>query len=293
MFDLSISHINTREFCREAIVFKENERKNGKGFGKYIDAQRGSKEWKEYWDIQEFYCKNGFSVGGVKITGEHYFYLNFCQIELKEQILIEHVTKETKRKVESLVTFPAFWDSDWYYFTESFLARENGQHMIVLKPRRRGYSYKNAAKCAYNYTFFRKSTSLILAEDKKYSEETMSMAVDYLDFLNKYTDFGHPRMHTDRRKIEVQASFEEITPDGRKVTGGFFSRIMQFTTKNNPDVARGKAASLILFEEAGSFSNLLATYKITKATVEESINVSGQCVLFGTGGDFSGGQVDF
>jgi hypothetical protein len=121
----------------------------------------------------------------------------------------------------------------------------------------------------------------------------MGMAVDYLDFLIKNTDFGKPRMHVDRRKVEVQASHEEITPDGRKVTGGFFSRIMQFTTKNNPDVARGKAANIILFEEAGSFSNLLSTYKITRATVEESINVSGTIYVYGTGGDFSGGQVDF
>ena len=294
MFDLDLSHINVNEFCREAQTFVKNEERYGRGNGFYIDCPRDSREWTEYWDLQEFYCKNGFSVGGVKITGEHYFYLNFCQIELKKETqFIENVNKQNKRKVDSIVTFPAFWDSDWYYFTESFLARENGQHMIVLKPRRRGYSYKNAAKCAYNYTFQRKSNSIILAEDKKYSEETMGMAVDYLDFLIKYTDFGHPRMHVDRRKVEIQSSYEEITPDGRKVTGGFFSRIMQFSAKNNPDVARGKAASVILFEEAGSFSNLLSTYKITRATVEQSVQVSGTIYVYGTGGDFSGGQVDF
>ena len=294
MFDLDLSHINVNEFCREAQTFVKNEERYGRENGFYIDCPRDSREWTEYWDLQEFYCKNGFSVGGVKITGEHYFYLNFCQIELKKETqFIETVNKQNKRKVDSIVTFPAFWDSDWYYFTESFLARENGQHMIVLKPRRRGYSYKNAAKCAYNYTFQRKSNSIILAEDKKYSEETMSMAVDYLDFLIKYTDFGHPRMHVDRRKVEIQSSYEEITPDGRKVTGGFFSRIMQFSAKNNPDVARGKAASVILFEEAGSFSNLLSTYKITRATVEQSVQVSGTIYVYGTGGDFSGGQVDF
>jgi len=289
MFILDLSHINTEEFSPEAKRFQINALR---GFDGYINAPRGSLEWKEYWDEQEYYCKNGYSVGGVRITGEHYFYLNFCQIQLKEAVALkENISK--KRRVEKKTTFPAFWDSDWYYFTECEKAREEGQHMIVVKPRRRGYSFKNAAKCAYNYTFVRKSTSLILSEQEKYTKETMGMAVDYLDFLLKYTDFGKQRQQTNRRYEEVMASFIEKTPDGREIVQGFKSRIMGFTALNNPDVVRGKDANVILFEEAGSFNNLLATYRVTRATVEESIDVTGQIFVYGTGGDFTGGQVDF
>lgn len=295
MFNLDISSVNVNEFCREAITFKNNKVKYGEGF--YIDEKlKNTKEWNDYWNLQEFYCKNGMSVGGVHITGPHYFYLNFCQISLK---LIEKVTNLTeltskKTRVETSETFPSFWDSDWFYFTECERAEKAGLHMIVLKPRRRGYSYKNAALCSYTYTFSKtKSNSLILAEDKKYSEETMRMAVSYLDFLKRYTRWGRDRDHINKPREMVQASFDETFPDGRKLVGGTFSRIMQYSTLNNPDVARGKDAKVILFEEAGSMSNLKATYTVTRPTVESGNAVSGQMFVYGTGGDFSGGMVDF
>ena len=296
MFSLDTSHINTEDFRREAITFLNNERRLGPGRGFYIDAPKGSMEWKNYWNLQAFYCKEGFSVGGIKITGEHYFYLNFCQISLKlsnKAATIEELTSK-KQRVETAVTFPDFWDSDWFYFTECKRAEDIGLHMIVLKPRRRGYSYKNAAKCAHTYSFSKSmANSLILAEDKKYSEETMRMAVSYLDFINRFTGFARQRQHINKPREMVQASYEEITADGRKLPGGSMSRIMQYSTLNNPDVARGKDARIILFEEAGSMSNLKAAYTVTRPTVESGTSVSGQIYVYGTGGDFSGGMVDF
>lgn len=294
MFNLDLKHINTEEFRPEALKFEANRRKDGTGF--YTDAPKGSIEYKNYWNLQKHYCENGYSVGGVKITGEHYFYLNFCQISLKITKKITDATEliNKKSRVETAVTFPDFWDSDWYYFNECKKAEELGLHMIVLKPRRRGYSYKNAAKCAWTYTFSKtQSNSLILAEDKKYSEETMRMAVSYLDFINRYTGFSRQRQHINKPREIVQASYEEITPDGRKLVGGTMSRIMQYSTLNNPDVARGKDARVILFEEAGSMSNLKAAYTVTRPTVESGTSVSGQIFVYGTGGDFTGGMVDF
>lgn len=284
MFELDLKHINTEDFRREAITFLSNEAKYGTGRGFYINAPKGSVEYKDYWNLQAFYCQNGFSVGSIKITGEHYFYLNFCQISLKLSTKIDNIEELTskKKRVETAITFPNFWDSDWYYFNECKRAEDLGLHMIVLKPRRRGYSYKNAAKCAHTYTFSKvMSNSLILAEDKKYSEETMRMAVSYLDFLNKYTGFGRQRQHINKPREVVQASYEEITADGRKLPGGTMSRIMQYSTFNNSDVVRGKDARVILFEEAGSMSNLKATYTVTRPTVESGTSVSGQIFVYG------------
>ena len=296
MFELDLKHINTELFRPEALKFLENEKKHGTGNGFYTSAPKGSIEYKNYWNLQKHYCTTGYSVGSVKITGEHYFYLNFCQISLKlsaKASSVEELTSKKKR-VLTATTFPDFWDSDWYYFTECKKAEDLGLHMIVLKPRRRGYSYKNAAKCAHTYTFSKQqANSLILAEDKKYSEETMRMAVSYLDFLNRYTGFGRQRQHINKPREMVQASYEEITADGRKLPGGSMSRIMQYSTLNNPDVVRGKDARIILFEEAGSMSNLKATYTVTRPTVESGTSVSGQIYVYGTGGDFSGGMVDF
>jgi hypothetical protein len=294
MFQLDISSINTESYREPALTFLKNLNKTGTGY--YTDAPKGSIDYKNYWNLQYHYCTNGFSVGNQKITGEHYFYLNFCQISLKLSNKVNTAEELTtkKQRVDTAITFPDFWDSDWYYFNECKRAENLGLHMIVLKPRRRGYSYKNAAKCAHTYTFSKTmSNSLILAEDKKYSEETMRMAVSYLDFINRFTGFARQRQHINKPREIVQASYEEITPDGRKLVGGSMSRIMQYSTLNNPDVARGKDARTILFEEAGSMSNLKATYTVTRPTVESGTSVSGQIFVYGTGGDFSGGMVDF
>ena len=283
MIDIGIYGINTDEFRRPAIEFLK--------YGRYIGAEKNSREYNNYWDEQEYYCKNGYSVGGIKITGEHYFYLNFCQIVLKRDVLGE-TTKSNKVKQTKLLTFPDFWDSDWYYFTECEAAKNEGQHVIVLKPRRRGYSFKNAAKTAYNYSFFRNSTSLIIAEQSGYAEETLLMAASYLDFLIKHTDFGKSRI-VDKPRSHLESGFNEILPDGRRVISGYRSKILSLTSKNNPDVARGKDANVILFEEAGSFTNLKSTYLATLPTVQAGTGVSGQIFCYGTGGDFSGGIVDF
>lgn len=258
MFDLDLKHINTDEFRVEALKFEANKRKHGTGF--YTDAPKGSIEYKNYWNLQRHYCENGYSVGGVKITGEHYFYLNFCQISLKITKKITDATEliHKKSRVETTVTFPDFWDSDWYYFNECKKAEELGLHMIVLKPRRRGYSYKNAAKCAWTYTFSKtQANSLILAEDKKYSEETMRMAVSYLDFINRYTGFSRQRQHINKPREIVQASFEEITPDGRKLIGGSMSRIMQYSTLNNPDVAHPYSQEVYTPEGKTTWENIV------------------------------------
>lgn len=284
--------INTEEFSREAQAFMRNLRQNGEG--SYINAPRGSKDWDDYWDLQEKYCREGFEVGGVKIPGEYYGYLNFAQIKLTMDPKVKLTGPVKKAKADKLVTFPQFWDGDAEYYRECELAREAGEHMIVLKARRKGYSYKNGWKCAHKYTFERNSISLIGAYEKKflYPEGTMRMTVDYLDFLSKYTDFGKPRQHVNRQD-HVVASHERKEPDGRIIKAGFRSQIMAVTFKDNPDAARGKDASLILFEEAGKFPNLKAAFAATEPSVRNGAYVTGQIYVFGTGGDMEGGTVDF
>ncbi len=290
MINLGLEGINVEEYRKPANDFLNNFKRTGREF--YIDAPRGSYEWKQYWDEQEYYCEHGYSVGGIRITGDHYFYMNFCQIMLKPKNTDEKIIKK-KTSSQKIMNFPDFWDSDFYYYHELEAARTAGEHLIVLKPRRRGYSYKNAALAAKKFTFEKNSTSLILGYDLTFAEETMKMSVDYLDFLIRCTDFGKTRDYVNKPKSEVEASFQEIMPDGRRVKGGYMSRIMAATAKNNPDVARGKGASLILFEEAGSFDNLKSTYMATKPVVESGQFVTGQMILFGTGGDMTGGMVDF
>lgn len=88
-------------------VFREEARKFQK-YGAYCLDPWGSPDWFSYWQEQRQRLIHGYKVGGVKITGDHYFYLNFCPI-LK-------VEDTTAKKSSKITDFPDFWDGDYNYF---------------------------------------------------------------------------------------------------------------------------------------------------------------------------------
>lgn len=88
-------------------VFREEARKFQK-YGTYCLDPWGSPDWFSYWQEQRNRIIYGYTSGGVKITGDHYFYLNFCPI-LK-------VEDTTLKKSSKVTDFPDFWDGDYNYF---------------------------------------------------------------------------------------------------------------------------------------------------------------------------------
>ena len=191
--------INTQAFREEALRFKKT--------GSYCLDPWGSLDWKEYWVEQRRRLIEGYTVGGVRITGDHYFYLNFCPIRKAED-----KTKSTTRKITD---FPDFWDGDYNYFWVREIARKGifnayeytnvvnediysfsdeeqvkeakrlfdnlhlevkikpnylfgGWNLIVGKARRKGFSYKNAAIAVCNYIARPWSKTILGAYEKTY-----------------------------------------------------------------------------------------------------------------------------
>lgn len=107
--------INTQVFREEALRFLKK--------GYYCPDPWGSPAWYDYWVDQRKRCMEGYSVGGVKITGEHYFYLNFLQIKLTED--------PSNPKSRKIKTFPDFWDGDFNYFWIRHIAKEGVVHGLV------------------------------------------------------------------------------------------------------------------------------------------------------------------
>jgi len=283
--------VNTQGFREEALHFSK--------YGYYCPDPWGSQPWVEYWQEQLRRCKEGHSSGGAYVTGDHYFYLNFCQIQLTD------VTKQIKGKAtDKKKTFPFFWDGDYDYYHNMNIARygttpeklkelhlinepkqiDGGRHMIVGKARRKGFSYKNAAIVVNRYNSIRGSVSIIGAFDKKYlyPRGTMAMASDYMDFLNAHTGWAKKREYVDRSDAK-EASFRGEV-NGVLSKRGYVSSVLAISFKDNPSAARGKDGTLILFEEAGSFPNLETSYLVTKPSLEDGKYVTGQMVVFGTSG---------
>ena len=350
--------INSGVFREEAIKFQKNKT--------YISAPWGTPDWQDYWETQLDRCINGYSVfeeGGTehKITGHHYFYLNFTQI----QIVLENEDDESS-VAEKITQNPDFWDGDYDYFWSLEIARnglftkntqvpsspeekkewnalqkqirilkkelkgntknnkeyqelkkkrdkisirvlnrlklrikphldylDGGYHMIVGKSRRKGYSYKDGAICANVYNTQRSAQIIIGAFEKKflYPKGTMGMASDYLNFLNEHTGWAKSRDYVD--KVDHKRASYTEKRNGITIEKGYQSEIFALTFKDNPDAARGKDGKIFLLEEAGAFPNLKDSFNAIVPALGAGRFITGQIIIFGTGGDMESGTVDY
>lgn len=254
--------------------------------GSYCQYPQGTSEYFKYWDEQKDRCKYGYTADdGDFISGYNYFYLNFCPIQRIIYTTITNLDGTTKVKKTRELQFPDFYDYDYYFFLAVEDAEGLGKHLCALKSRRKGYSYKNAAMACRNYYLFPGSKTYIYASNKQYLTEDgiLTKAWDYMDFIDKNTAWGKKRsVNTSMRK---RAGFFTKDEYGNEVELGFKSEIIGVTLKDNPDVVRGKAGKLIIFEEAGSFSELGAAWQIARPSVEQDGVAFGTMIAFGTGGD--------
>lgn len=268
--------------------------------GSYTSLPKGSPEWLEFW-LQEWRrCREGYEVGGARITGHHYFYLNYCPIKRKDL--------SGKKAVNKRIDFPDFYDGDYDFFHSVEIARwgtteeqlkslhlsvtpkflEGGRHLIVAKARRKGYSYKNAAIVANTYNTIKNSLSIIGAANESYlyPEGTFAMVERYLSHLNKHTAWEKKRIINRPAAMEFMSGYK-VTENGIDTIGGYQSSIIGVSFNNNPDKARGKDGTLMLWEEAGAMTNLISSYNATLPAFTEGDQSSGIMILFGTGGESS------
>ena len=259
---------DTFNFRKEAIKFEKN--------GFYTKAPKGTIAYKEYWQEQREYCLNGYTANGVKITGRHYFYLNFCPIIL--------LKPNNSKKTEGL---PLFYDYDKFYFDMIDKALYYKKGICLLKGRRKGFSFKSASLLAYEYTFVLNSISFVGAYLEEYSKTTFNYAVHMLDFLLKHTAFGKKRIinKEDYKKAGYRLKNGAI--------GGTGNEIRYLTFKDNPSKGIGKSANLFIFEEVGKWHNIFESYMLTEPLLKEGNTFIGLPILQGTAGDLSEGVTPF
>ena len=212
----------------------------------YTNAIEGTVQYNEYWEIQKERCLNGYEPivngvpCGVKITGEHYFYLNFTRIQ---KYTIDSRTGEEIKQWD----FPDFFSMDYYWFLELEKNENPGKYglpssskkgMICAKARRKGFSFKNASGALWKYTFFKESYIIIAAYLEEYANATMSMVLEMSNFLNQYTEFRHPRIIS--RQDEIKSGYKEKDANGIEVEKGYKSVIKIMTFKNSAFKSVGK-----------------------------------------------------
>lgn len=289
---------NTRYLSEAANDYTKNK-------GIYIKAPKGSRDYNEYWAEQKRRCKEGFSVGDIKITGRHYFYLNFCPIKMTADDDDKDKAKGSWNVMKAKeLLFPKFWEIDynWWWAKEiaMFGMHEHemkalqieglpvqdyteGKHMSCLKTRRAGFSYKEAADGVWNYNFVPYSKSYFFAAKKEYLivDGILNKVSTYIEHLNTNTqDFWRRNQMEKSTLMHQKASYI----DTRKDVRGFQSEIIGVII-DDPDKVRGKDGIKITYEEAGSFRNLKEALAISMPSVKDGATMTGQISVFGTGGE--------
>jgi len=264
--------VDTHRFSPAATLYMKQ--------GYYVDALEGTREYYEFWDKEASRCLYGFEVDGIRITGYHYFYLNYCPIDRAIDEVLPDGTVQSRRDR----TFPAFYDGDHKYFSAVDKCRKENKHMSVLKARRKGYSYKAGSMLARNYFFLRNSKNFVFAEQKEYliGDGLLSKTWDFISFVDDNTAWTQPRLID--KEMHKQSGYKKRV-NGTDVALGMKSQIIGVSLKDNPHKVRGKAGELIFFEEAGSFSGLLTAWEIAMPTMKQGSKTLGTMIAFGTGGE--------
>ena len=301
--------------------------------GGYCSDPWGSPDWFEYWKSERDKCIKGVEIDGVRITGEFYFYLNYCTL-----LKVEDANAEIVKKV---ISFPDFWDGDYNYFWCRRIARYGITHdlssdekervmsldkeerikeeyrifqelklnvdvapenlkgnfnFIVGKSRRKGYSIKAASIATCNYYTLPGSLTIFGAYEKKflYPSGVFSKTLDMINFINDNTGWATPSDKIHKQD-HIKASY--ITKvNGLEIEKGFKSEVIALTFKDNADAARGQDAVDVFFEESGAFGTpglLKSSYAATEACVIAGAKKSGMITVFGTSGDMGGGTADY
>jgi penicillin-binding protein-related factor A (putative recombinase) len=302
-----ISFVNTSEFTKAGQYFKKN--------GVYTKAPSGSREHKEFWDIEEDRRINGMTMPGkllidskgrtsiqdIHITGEHYGFLNYARIlrtvdpvdgnQLKHIVKDSSLLKNARKVGKKDMDFPAFFDGQYHYFKAKEVARDNGLHMVVAKARRKGFSYMEGWDSADTVNLIPFCTVLLIAQDLKYltkGDQIFGMAKSYLEFLETDTDWSRGFLKNDKEFVKL--GYKE---EGSVIERGWKSKLFALSAFNNPDAAVGKDAIKIKFEEGGKFKGLKDTLAVTRSTTEAGELQTGQIVIFGTGGTEEANWEDF
>ena len=285
MVDFNKKILNSDKFRQAAIFFQEH--------GRYTNAPRGTTDYIQYWEQETNRCLNGYvSDDGDSITGYHYFYLNYSPImKLEEKEYVDRYGN-IRRKRERVLSFPDFWDYDYYYFNAIEQAEQEGKHMATLKCRQRGYSFKGASMLVRNYELIPGSKNFAVASEQKFlvGDGLLTKAWQIMDFVDKHTEWSKQRLTSTR--MERVSGFKITDEFGKQTEQGYLSSITGITLKNDPERLRGTRGKLVLFEEGGKFPNLETAWRIEQPAVETDDGVAfGLLCLFGTGGT-EGGSFD-
>lgn len=251
--------------------------------GHYCSFKPKQKAYRDFWKQEYTRCREGMTVNGYTITGDHYFFLNYYKL---------NNTTNAKKAMSAVdKDFPDFIVAQYEYLHYLEICKRLRKNAALMKARALGFSEMNASITANFYSTSRNSTGIIVAAEEKKLTPTLSKLWEELSFLNYSTDGGFFKLRQVHDKAyHKKASRYEIL-NGQKVEVGFGSQLIGIIA-DTPDKVRGYRCGLLVFEEAGSFPNLTRAVIQGEALLDVGGNKIGISLIGGTGGDARGAALE-
>lgn len=221
----------------------------------------------------------------VRITGDHYNYLNYGRIERapneKER---KQLDKEGRFKVNTVEGFPRFWDGDYWNFKIDELIANNNCNLCKAKARRKGFSYKRGSQAANTINANKNVTVTLAADQMDYLTEkgaTSYMVKVNLDWYEDKTYWRRGYLSENFDK-GIELGYKK-SKEGQKAFG-FRSKLLSVAIGKNESAAVGKKAIETDFEEAGKCPNLQKALDVMMSNSESGAMRIGTIRVYGTGG---------
>lgn len=239
-------------------------------------------------------CHEGYirESDGEWITGDMYFFLNYCPIQLTK--------KDKKGKTIRVIDFPRVWEGHYYVFHYLYQARNQGKHAAELASRGKGKSYLGASLLAKRFILGeseivnKKVQCVVTASERKYiqgANQILDMFVYYINFCGQYTEWPSKRLTDSLQNLQWTMGYVDLDTGTRR---GTENAVTGITSKDDESKLRGTRGVLYLIEEMGTFPRLLNLYSVLRPSVEDGNDVWGTIFVYGTAGDsdsdFAGAQ---
>jgi hypothetical protein len=230
-------------------------------------------------------CYEGYvrESDGEWITGDYYFFLNYCPILLSK-------VQENSKKALRVWDFPEVWEGHYLKFHYANIARNNAHHGAELASRSKGKSYSLAAMIAKRFLLGeslevnREVKCFVTAYQKEYltKDGILNKFQSYIDFCAQNTQFPARKLRSSMQDMNWKAGYLDLDTGTQR---GTLNEVIGVSSKDDESKLRGKRGVLLAVEEFGSFPNLLGLYGTLRPSVEEGDIVYGMIYMQGTAGD--------
>lgn len=208
--------------------------------GRYTAHKKGGKPYVDFWREQIRRCVEGYTVGKYRVTGDHYFFLNFYRMGI--------INDKKKAGVGSEESFPFFTSKQYEFFHYVELCEYLKKDAVALKARAVGFSEIGACLGVRPFITTRNFRTVYTASLESYVDDVLTKCWYQLNWLSNNTDGGMKRV---RQKIDNIKQKRASKLDKEGVESGRMAEI-EGIPADNPRKVRGARCDRLMFEEFGS-----------------------------------------